>query len=62
MASDTLNLTIPESLTKYALDIEKGIGEITLNDEKLTQEEYQTNGEIPLEIEGGVGNITIKTN
>lgn len=58
----SLNLTIPESLTKYALDIEKGIGEITLNDEKLTQEEYQTNGEIPLEIEGGVGNITIKTN
>lgn len=58
----TLNLTIPESLTKYALDIEKGIGEINLNEEKITQEKYQTNGEIPLEIEGGVGKITIKTN
>lgn len=58
----SLSLTIPASLTKYALDIEKGLGEITLNNEKITQEEYQTNGEIPLEIEGGVGNITIKTN
>ena len=58
----SLNLTIPASLTKYALDIEKGIGEITINNNKITEEEYQTNGEIPLEIEGGVGSITIKTN
>lgn len=58
----SLNLTLNSSLNNYSFNIEKGLGEITINNEKITKEEYHTLGNIPLEIEGGVGNITIKTN
>ena len=43
----------------YTLDVEKGIGDISVNGESVSSKTVIGNGENKLSIEGGIGKISI---
>lgn len=47
---------------EYTFKFNKGVGEITLNDQKVTNDETIGNGNNILYINGGIGKISIETN
>ena len=55
-------LEIDSSLDDYIVEIDKGIGNITINDEKISSN-YRNNKESSksILIDGGIGNVTLKT-
>lgn len=53
------NLTLLDSEDKYSFDIDKGIGEIRIDGDTVGSGR-RGNGEIDIEIDGGVGAINIK--
>ena len=55
-------LEIDSSLDDYTVEIDKGIGNITINDEKISSN-YRNNKESSksILIDGGIGNVTLKT-
>ncbi len=56
-----LNLTLVGNASDYRFNIEKGIGSIMLNDKELSSGFYDNNGTNSIEINGGIGSITINT-
>lgn len=57
----SLELNLLDSLDNYSFVISKGIGSISLNNEKLKEGNY-SNGINKINIDGGVGSIHINTN
>lgn len=59
----SVNIDLPQSKNNYSFDIEKGIGQINLNGNKVEKDgKYNSdNGLNYLEIEGGIGSININT-
>lgn len=55
-----LSINLLDSINNYMLDIDKGIGSINLNSEKLSSGIYG-NGLNKIKIDGGVGSIKITT-
>ena len=53
-------LTLTGTKEDYKLKIEKGIGSINLDGDKLTGDTTLGNGNTRIDIEGGIGNIDIK--
>lgn len=56
-----LNINILEKLENYKLKIDKGIGTIKVNNEEVNSNTFG-NGNNLIEIDGGVGSITITSN
>jgi hypothetical protein len=56
-----INLSLTDSLKNYTLDVEKGIGNIFLNKSKIETATIG-NGEQLIDINGGIGEINIKSN
>ncbi len=56
----SLTLNLDNNLLEYGFRIEKGIGEILINNEKVN-DGYETNGDNKIKIDGGVGKIKITT-
>ncbi len=54
------NLTLIGSKDDYKVDIEKGLGSITVDGKKVTDYGSSGNGQNHIEIEGGVGTINLK--
>ena len=57
----SLKLDLNNNESMYKFDIEKGIGSITFNGDKITNNTIIGNGENHIKIEGGIGSIKIKT-
>jgi len=53
------NITLIGNKEDHAIDIDKGIGSVTLDGEKLSSYRFGTNMENILNIDGGIGNINI---
>ena len=53
------NLTLLGSKDDYKVDIEKGLGNITVDGEKVTDFGSSGNGQNHVEIEGGIGTINL---
>lgn len=56
-----LTINLNNSINNYYLDIEKGIGKIIINDEKIKNNYIATLGNDKLEINDGIGSIIINT-
>ena len=54
------NITVIGNKENYELDIEKGIGNITVNGTSVSDVKVQGNGGNELEINGGIGDINLK--
>ena len=54
------NLTVLGSKDDYRIDIEKGLGVVTIDGEKVTDFGTSGNGQHSLEIETGVGSVNLK--
>lgn len=54
------NLTVLGSKDDYRIDIEKGLGAVTIDGEKVTDFGTSGNGQHSLEIETGVGSVNLK--
>lgn len=54
------NLTVLGNKNDYRIDIEKGLGAVTVNGEKVTDFGTSGNGQHSLEIETGVGAVNLK--
>ena len=54
------NLTVLGSKQDYRIDIEKGLGSVTVDGEKVTDFGTSGNGQHSLEIEAGIGAINLK--
>lgn len=57
-----VDLKLRDSIETYTFDVEKGIGSISLNGQKVTDDEKIGNGAYNIEIDGGIGSIDIYTN
>lgn len=57
-----LDLKLNSNLTKYKFELEKGIGQITVDGDKVPNDCTIGNGTNKIEINGGVGAINISTN
>ena len=55
------DLKLNGSASMYKFDIEKGIGEIIVNEEKITSNKVIGEGDNSIKIEGGIGSIKIST-
>lgn len=53
------NINLTGSLEDYKIHIEKGIGNVKLNEDKISNERYFGAGKNIVEINGGIGNINI---
>ena len=56
-----LNLSLSRSKDNYRFDINKGLGNITLNDFDISENTISGDGETKIKINGAVGNIIINT-
>lgn len=56
-----LNLSLSRSKDNYGFDINKGLGNITLNDFDISENTISGDGETKIKINGAVGNIIINT-
>ena len=56
-----LNLSLSRSKDNYGFDINKGLGNITLNDFDVSEDILIGDGETKIKISGAVGNIIINT-
>lgn len=56
-----LNLSLSRSKDNYGFDINKGLGNITLNDFDISENTILGDGETKIKINGAVGNIIINT-
>lgn len=56
-----LDLFLDLPLHNYTFNLEKGIGEIKLNNELITNNKVIGEGENVIKVEGGIGSINIKT-
>ena len=56
-----LELSLPSSQENYKFEVEKGIGKISLNNETIANNRTIGYGENEIKIEGGIGEIVIKT-
>lgn len=56
-----LNLYLSLDADNYKINVNKGIGKITFNDDKILDDTIIGNGENYIKISGGVGNINIET-
>lgn len=56
-----LNLDLNQSKDNYRFDINKGLGNIILNDFDISEDTLIGDGEIKIKISGAVGNIIINT-
>lgn len=54
-----LNINLIGSLDDYKIILNKGIGNATLNDEKMSNSTYYGTGSNLIDIDGGIGNINI---
>ena len=54
-----INIDLLDNLENYTIDVDKGIGTVTLNEEKLEMDRVYGTGKNHLEIDGGVGEIKI---
>ena len=59
---DEMNVTLIRSKDAYALDIEKGIGNITVDGKNVTDFGSSGNGANEVDIHGGVGAINVRFN
>ena len=57
-----LELVLSGEETEYQFKVEKGLGSITLNDEKIGDGTIRGSGSTVIDIDGGVGAIQIRTN
>lgn len=57
----SLNINLLDSIKNYSMKVEKGIGSIRINGEKISNDTTYGEGSNLLSIEGGVGDINIKT-
>lgn len=57
-----LELNLLDNIETYTLNIDKGIGSITLNNKDISNGSIIGNGPNKVSIDGAVGNIIIKTN
>lgn len=55
-----VNLQLDGGTEIYSIDVEKGIGEIKINGNKVTNKTVTGNGENRISIDGGIGNINIE--
>ena len=55
------NINLFNSLSDYKIKINKGLGNIKVNDEEIESNYENGNGLVSLTIEGGVGNINLTT-
>lgn len=56
-----LNLYLSLDANNYKINVNKGLGKITFNDDKILDDTIIGNGENYIRISGGVGNINIET-
>ena len=56
-----VELELTGDAEKYAIHTEKGIGDIKINDSSVDNDSTIGNGENKIDIEGGIGNVDIKT-
>ena len=56
-----LNLYLTLESSEYKIEVDKGIGKITFNDDKILDNTIIGNGENYIKINGGIGNINIET-
>lgn len=56
-----VELELTGDAEKYAIHTEKGIGDIKINDSSVANDSTIGNGENKIDIEGGIGNVDIKT-
>lgn len=56
-----LNLYLSLDADNYKINVSKGLGKITFNDDKILDDTIIGNGENYIKISGGVGNINIET-
>ena len=57
-----LELNLKGDESEYKFDVEKGLGTIRINNNKINEEGIFGKGDIFIRISGGLGNIDIKTN
>lgn len=55
-----VNLNLDGGKDLYTIKVEKGIGNIKINDESVSNESTTGTGENKISVEGGIGNIKIK--
>ena len=56
-----LNLYLTLESDNYKINVNKGLGKITFNDDKILDDTIIGNGENYIKISGGIGNINIET-
>lgn len=54
-----INIDLTDSLDNYLVEVDKGIGNVTINGEKALTSKVYGNGDNYLDIDGGVGEIKI---
>lgn len=54
-----INIDLLDNLENYTIDVDKGIGTVTLNEKKLEMDRVYGTGKNHLEIDGGIGEIKI---
>lgn len=57
-----INIDIMNNKEDYTIDVSKGIGNVTLDGQKLEMDRVYGTGENYLDIDGGVGEIKIEFN
>lgn len=57
-----IEINLASSNDDYAIKASRGIGDITLNGAAIKSDEWMGSGNKKIEISGGIGEITIKTN
>lgn len=55
----TININLTDNKENYTIDVSKGIGNITIDGQKLQKDSIYGNGENYLDIDGGIGEIKI---
>lgn len=55
----TINIELLDGLENYTIDVEKGIGSVTLDGKKLDMDRVYGTGENYLDVDGGIGEIKI---
>ena len=57
----SLKINLSDTLDNYSIKASKGIGSIKLNEETMKDKKIYGTGDNDIIIEGGIGNIDIKT-
>ena len=54
-----ININLLDNANSYTIDVDKGIGSVTLDGQKLEMDRVYGNGENYIDIDGGIGEIKI---